>query len=189
YTIDFSKKFERISLYDAVKKAHALSDIDLTKDEVVDSLLKKYKIALPKTNMSLPEKIYLLFSETVEKTLIQPTFVTGFPIEVSPLAKRDANNSELASRAELFIAGLELANLFDELNDPYDQAQRFTQQMQARQAGDAEAHEYDADFILALEYALPPTVGFGIGIDRMVMLLTGTTSIKDVILFPTLKRK
>ena len=188
HTIDFSKKFERISLYDAVKKYHKLSDADL-KDEKIDSLLKTHKISLPKSGMNLAEKIYLLFAETVEKELIAPTFVTGFPIEVSPLAKRDAKNSDLAARAELFVAGLELANLFDELNDPFDQAARFAVQVQAKESGDAEAHEYDADYILALEHGLAPTVGFGIGIDRMVMLFTGTTSIKDVILFPTLKKR
>ena len=139
--------------------------------------------------MSLAEKIYLLFEETVEEKLVQPTFVTGFPIEVSPLSKRDDDNPELAARAELFVAGLELSNLFNELNDPFDQAERFHDQVKAKDAGDDEAHQYDADFVLALEHALPPTVGAGIGIDRLVMLLTGTTSIKDVILFPTLKKK
>lgn len=188
HQIDFSKKFERISLYDAVKKYHNLTDADLH-DANITALLKTHKVALPKLNMNVAEKIYLLFAETVEKELIQPTFVTGFPLEVSPLAKRDANNPELAARAELFMAGLELANLFDELNDPFDQATRFHQQVQSRESGDAEAHLYDADYILALEHALPPTVGFGIGIDRMVMLMTGTTSIKDVIMFPTLKKK
>ncbi|OGB86080.1 lysine--tRNA ligase [candidate division TM6 bacterium RIFCSPHIGHO2_12_FULL_38_8] len=188
YTIDFLKKFERISLYDAVKKYHKLSNADFT-DAKIDALLNIHKVSLPKLNMNLAEKIYLLFAETVEKELIAPTFVTGFPVEVSPLAKRDAKNPDLASRAELFVAGLELANLFDELNDPFDQAARFTQQVQAKNSGDVEAHEYDADYILALEYGLPPTVGLGVGIDRMVMLMTGTTSIKDVILFPTLKKR
>ncbi len=188
HVIDFSKKFERISLYDAVKKYHQLTDADLS-DVKIDALLKSHKVSLPKSNMNLAEKIYLLFAETVEKELIQPTFVTGFPVDVSPLAKRDAKNPDLAARAELFMAGLELANLFDELNDPFDQAARFNQQVQSRESGDAEAHLFDADYILALEHALPPTVGFGIGIDRMVMLMTGTTSIKDVILFPTLKKR
>lgn len=189
HVIDFLKKFERISLYDAVKKYHKLSSNDLKKDAKIDELLKIHKIALSKSGMSLAEKIYLLFAETVERELITPTFVTGFPIEVSPLAKRDMKNPTLAVRAELFMAGLELANLFDELNDPFDQAERFVQQGHAKVSGDTEAHAYDADYILALEHGLPPTVGFGIGIDRMVMLLTGTTSIKDVILFPTLKKR
>jgi lysyl-tRNA synthetase class 2 len=159
------------------------------KEITIDLLLKKHRINLPKTNMSISEKIYLLFEETVEATLIQPTFIIDFPIEVSPLAKRHAQDSSLAARAELFIAGMEIANLFNELNDPFDQAERFHHQMESHKAGDEEAHQYDADFILALEHALPPTVGFGIGIDRLIMLLTGSTSIKDVILFPTLKKK
>lgn len=188
HTLDFGKPFEVIKLYDAVKKYNNLTDDDLT-DETIDKLLKDKKIALPKKGMSLAEKIYLLFEETVEDKLIQPTFVVGFPIEVSPLSKRDDDNADLAARAELFVAGLELSNLFNELNDPFDQAQRFHDQVAAQKAGDAEAHHYDADFILALEHGLPPTVGAGIGIDRLVMLLTGTTSIKDVILFPTLKKK
>ncbi|MCX5922974.1 MAG: lysine--tRNA ligase [Candidatus Dependentiae bacterium] len=188
HELDFGKSFTRISLHDAVKKYNNLSDSDLNESSI-DALLKSKKIALPKAGMNLQEKIYLLFEQTVESELIQPTFVTGFPIEVSPLAKRDPKNVDLASRSELFVAGLELANLFDELNDPFDQAQRFHGQVEAQKAGDAEAHNYDADFILTLEYGLPPTVGFGIGVDRMVMLLTGTTSIKDVILFPTLKKK
>ncbi len=188
HELDFSKPFEKMTLYDAVKKYHKLSDADLV-DATIDALLKKNSIKASKNTMSLPEKIYLLFEETVEAQLIQPTFIIGFPIEVSPLAKKDANNPLLAARAELFVAGLELSNLFNELNDPFDQADRFHKQVAAQADGDAEAHNYDADFILALEYGLPPTVGVGIGIDRLVMLLTGTTSIKDVILFPTLKKK
>lgn len=189
HTIDFTKSFARVSMRDAVKSVHNLSEADLSSITKLDELLSAHSIKLPKTGMNLQEKIYLLFEETVEKTLIQPTFITGFPIEVSPLAKRDSNHEGLAARAELFVAGLELANLFDELNDPFDQAQRFHDQVTARDAGDSEAHHFDADFVLALEHALPPTVGFGIGIDRFVMLLTGTTSIKDVILFPTLKKQ
>ncbi|MBP9764995.1 lysine--tRNA ligase [Candidatus Babeliales bacterium] len=189
HVIDFSKPFVRMSMYDAVQSIHSLTPQQLHDESVMDELLKKHHVKLPKTGMTLEEKIYLLFAETVEKELINPTFITGFPIEVSPLAKRDPNNAALAARAELFVAGLELANLFDELNDPFDQADRFHGQVQARDAGDAEAHHFDADYILALEHALPPTVGFGIGIDRFIMLLTGTTSIKDVILFPTLKKK
>lgn len=188
YVLDFEGSFTRITLHDAVKKYNKLTDADLN-DATIDGLLQTKKIRLPKAGMSLEEKIYLLFEETVEPQLIQPTFVTGFPIEVSPLSKRDADNDQLAARAELFVAGLELANLFNELNDPFDQADRFHEQVKAKDAGDDEAHQYDADFVLALEHGLPPTVGAGIGIDRLVMLLTGTTSIKDVILFPTLKKK
>ncbi len=188
HLLDFSKPFAKISLAQAVQKQHNVSQEQMT-DEVIANLLQKHHIALPKSNMSLQEKIYLLFEETVESTLIQPTFIIDFPIEVSPLAKRHAQDDSLAARAELFIAGMEIANLFNELNDPFDQAERFHQQMESHKAGDEEAHQYDADFILALEHGLPPTVGFGIGIDRLIMLLTGLTSIKDIILFPTLKKK
>jgi len=186
HALDFSQPFERITLHDAVKKYHKLSEFEET---AIDKLLLAHKVALPKSGMSLEEKIYLLFSETVESQFIQPTFVTGFPIEVSPLSKADAKHPHLAARAELFVAGMEIANLYNELNDPFEQAARFKMQAQAHEAGDAEAHHYDQDYVHALEYALPPTVGLGIGIDRLAMLLTHTTSIKDVILFPTLKRK
>lgn len=188
HEIDLSKPFAKISMKDAVKKRHNLSEDQMT-DAIISELLKKHHIALPKSNMTINEKIYLLFEETVESTLIQPTFIIDFPIEVSPLAKRHAQDPTLAARAELFIVGIEFANLFNELNDPFDQADRFHSQMASHAAGDEEAHQYDADFILALEHALPPTVGFGIGIDRLIMLITGSTSIKDIILFPTLKKK
>lgn len=188
HVIDLSKPFAKISMKSAVQTRHNLSDADMN-ESTIDALLKKHHVLLPKSNMTMNEKIYLLFEETVESTLIQPTFIIDFPIEVSPLAKRHAQDATLAARAELFIVGIEFANLFNELNDPFDQADRFKSQMDAHKAGDEEAHQYDADFILALEHALPPTVGFGIGIDRLIMLITGSTSIKDVILFPTLKKK
>ncbi|MBM17443.1 MAG: lysine--tRNA ligase [Epsilonproteobacteria bacterium] len=186
HVLNFEGSFTRITLHNAVKK---YNNIDSLEASVIDNIIATKRIKLPKTDMSLEEKIYLVFEETVESQLIQPTFVTGFPIEVSPLSKRDGDNPDLAARAELFVAGLELSNLFNELNDPFDQADRFHEQVKAHEAGDAEAHQYDADYILALEHGLPPTVGVGIGIDRLVMLLTGSTSIKDVILFPTLKKK
>lgn len=188
YDLNFETAFERITIYDAVKKYNKLTDADLQEDKL-DALLAKYDLKHKKSNMTASEKVYLLFEETVESQLIQPTFVIGFPVEVSPLAKKDAENSDLAARAELFVAGMEIANLFNELNDPMDQAERFHHQVESHRAGDDEAHQYDAEYITALEYGLPPTVGIGIGIDRLVMVLTGSTSIKDIILFPTLKRK
>lgn len=188
HEIDFEKPFEQISLHDAVTKYTDLTESDLN-DAALDAFFKKNDIKVPKKEMSLAEKLYLVFDECVESQLIQPTFMTGFPIEVSPLSKRDEKNKDLAARAELFVAGMELANLFNELNDPFDQAQRFHDQVAAKDSGDDEAHDYDADYIKALEYGLPPTVGIGVGIDRLVMLLTGSTSIKDVILFPTLKKR
>ncbi len=186
HTIDFST-FERLSMQEAVMKYVGVSNKELTDD--IDALLKQHKLKPVRKDASWGEKLLVLFEELVESRLIQPTFIIDYPIEISPLSKRHPDNPQVASRFELFIAGMELANGFNELNDPFDQAERFKDQVKARDAGDAEAHYYDADYVLALEHALPPTVGAGMGIDRLTMLLTNTTSIKDVILFPTLKRK
>ena len=128
-----------------------------------------------------------LFEETVESQLIQPTFVLGYPIEVSPLSRRNNENPDIADRVELFIGGKEIANGFCELNDPDDQAQRFKDQVEAKNAGDKEAMSYDEDYILSLEHGMPPAVGVGIGIDRLVMMITNQSSIRDVLLFPQLK--
>jgi len=128
-----------------------------------------------------------LFEETVEAKLIQPTFVIGYPVEVSPLSRRNNENPEIADRFELFIGGKEIANGFCELNDPDDQAERFREQVKAKDAGDKEAMAYDEDYVTALEHGMPPAVGVGIGIDRLVMLITNQTSIRDVLLFPQMK--
>ena len=128
-----------------------------------------------------------LFEETVEDKLIQPTFVLGYPVEVSPLSRRNNDNPEIADRFELFIGGKEIANGFCELNDPDDQAERFEAQVAAKDAGDNEAMSFDEDYVIALEHGMPPAVGVGIGIDRLVMMITNQTSIRDVILFPQLK--
>jgi lysyl-tRNA synthetase class 2 len=128
-----------------------------------------------------------IFDLAVEPKLIRPTFVSHYPIEVSPLSRRNESDPNLADRFELFIAGKEMANAFSELNDPRDQRRRFELQLQARQAGDEEAHLMDEDYIRALEYGMPPAAGEGIGIDRVVMLFTDAPSIRDVILFPHLK--
>ena len=128
-----------------------------------------------------------LFEKTVEAKLIQPTFVTEYPVEVSPLSRRSNEDPDFADRFELFIGGKELANGFCELNDPEDQAIRFQDQVEAGRAGDKEAMSFDQDYITALEHGMPPAVGVGIGIDRMVMMITNSSSIKDVILFPQLK--
>ncbi len=188
HRLDFGKPFERISMQNAVIKYGNIAEKDLSK-KTIDATLKKYQVTLEKKNASWGEKLYALFDELVESKLIQPTFITHFPVEVSPLAKRDPQNPELVLRFEMFIAGMELSNAFNELNDPFDQAARFHEQAKAKEAGNQEAHHYDADYVHALEYALPPTVGFGMGIDRLTMVLTNTLSIKDVILFPTLKQK
>lgn len=127
------------------------------------------------------------FEEKVEETLMAPTFITHHPTEISPLAKRNPDNPMITDRFEFFVYGRELANGFTELNDPIDQRQRFVDQMKQRAAGDAEAHVMDEDYVTALEYGLPPTGGVGIGIDRLVMFLTDSPSIRDVLLFPTMK--
>lgn len=186
--LDFAKPFERISLYDAVKKYGKFTDAELAPTSI-DALLARHTIEVANKQAVHAEKIYALFEELVEPQLIQPTFVTDFPVAVSPLAKRKQSDPTLTDRFEMFVAGMELANSFNELNDPFDQAERFKEQAAAHAAGDIEAHHYDADYIQALEYGLPPTVGVGVGIDRLTMLLTDTPSIKEVILFPTLKRK
>ena len=187
-TIDFGAPFEHLSMEQAIIKYGNCTAQDLS-EKNIDTLLKTHAIKLANPQAGHGYKIAALFEELAESKLINPTFITHFPIEISPLAKRDSKNPSIAARFELFIAGMELSNGFNELNDPFDQASRFRDQVEAKEAGDAEAHNFDADYILALEHALPPTVGVGIGIDRLTMLLTNTTSIKDVILFPTLKRK
>ncbi len=184
--IDFEKPFKRCTMIEALIEYASISHADLQKD-ALDATLTKYGLKLKK--VSPAEKVYALFEELVESKLIQPTFIVGFPIEVSPLTKKDPNNPAIAPRFEFFIAGMELANSYNELNDPFDQAQRFKDQLTALEAGDEEAHQFDADFIRSLEYGLPPTSGVGIGIDRLAMVLSNTLSIKEVILFPTLKKK
>lgn len=188
HILDFEKPFTRLSMKDSVLQYAKLSASDI-EGAAIDAVLKKHAITIANKNASWGEKLLALFEELVEPNLVQPTFIIDYPIEISPLSKRDPNNPSIAARFELFIAGIELSNGFNELNDPFDQAQRFLDQTKARDAGDSEAHHFDADYIQALEYGLPPTVGVGIGIDRLAMFMSNTTSIKDVILFPTLKKK
>lgn len=187
HMLDFSKPFKKISVLDAVIYYGGIAHDDLA-EKRIDATLLDHNIEI-NPHHSRNQKIYTLFETVVEQHLIQPTFITEYPLEVSPLAKRDSFNSSVAARYELFIAGIEISNGYNELNDPFDQKSRFEEQLKAHRAGDEEAHQFDADYINALEYGLPPTVGVGIGIDRLTMLLTNTTSIKDVILFPTLKKK
>lgn len=188
HTLDFGKAFERMSIKEAVLKHGNYKEDDISIDKI-DVEIKKHGAKLQVKNASYGQKLFLLFEEVAESQLIQPTFITDFPVEVSPLSKRDVNNPNFVSRFELFMGGMELSNCFNELNEPFDQEERFKEQAATHAAGDKEAMHFDADYVRALEYGLPPTVGVGIGIDRLAMILTNTTSIKDVILFPTLKKK
>jgi len=183
--LDFGKPFLRLTMQESILKIGGLTKIEIDKDNI-DNIFKRNNIKLDVTQ-SYGEKIHILFGEFVEKKLIQPTFITEYPVEVSPLAKRDVKNPYSTARFELFIGGMEAGNGFSELNDPIDQANRFKRQIQDADLEREGFHEYDADYINALEYGLPPTVGVGIGVDRLVMFLTDTSSIKDVILFPTMK--
>lgn len=187
--IDFSQAFERISL-----KASILRFNPYLKEEDIDTLEAARKTA-KKLEIPVQESYGLgkvqveIFEKTVEHQLIQPTFIVEYPAEVSPLARLNDDNPFITDRFELFIAGREIANGFSELNDPEDQAKRFSHQMDVKAAGDEEAMPYDADYIVALEHGLPPTAGEGIGIDRLVMLFTNSPSIRDVILFPHMRPK
>lgn len=186
YDLDFSKPFARTTIGDLI-----LQYTDYTQDQIEDrelltNALKKMGVAVL-DSYGLGKLQFLLFEETVEEKLIQPTFVIQHPTEVSPLSKRNEENPDVVDRFELYIAGREIANGFNELNDPEDQKGRFEDQLKDREAGDNEAHMMDEDYITALEYGLPPTAGEGIGIDRLVMLFTNAASIRDVILFPLLK--
>ncbi len=185
-TLSFKPPFKRLTVTEALIEFGGFTQEQLT-PETIDQILIERKLTMPAGQTSYGEKLFFLFEEFVEKLIVQPTFVIGYPIEVSPLAKRDAYNPAFTARFELFIHGMELSNGFSELNDPFDQAERFRKQAASGDAGNIEAHRYDEDYINALEYGLPPTIGVGIGIDRLVMFLTDTPAIKDVILFPTMK--
>jgi Lysyl-tRNA synthetase (class II) len=184
--LDLDKPFDRISMVDAVKK---YSGVDFTAVQTLDearALAKQHNIAYEARHQK-GDIINLFFEKYVEENLIQPTFLTGHPTDISPLAKRQTDNPEYTQRFELFIIGHEFANAFSELNDPIDQRARFEHQVELKRQGDDEAGDMDEDFLTALEYGLPPTGGMGMGIDRLVMLLTGETSIRDVLLFPTMR--
>ena len=174
--IDLSK-FNRITMNDAIKN---ITGIDFEKVETLEEAMKIAKDF--EIELSEAEK-------TIGNILIQPTFIYDYPIEVSPLTKKKKDNPKLTERFELFIGGREYGNAYSELNDPIDQYERFVKQMENREKGDDEANMMDIEFIQALEYGMPPTGGLGIGIDRLIMLLTNSSSIRDVLLFPTMKPK
>jgi lysyl-tRNA synthetase class 2 len=187
--IDLAQPFQRLTITQAIQKFHPEYSDTLLYDRA--ALIEKLQVLgiSYNPNDGIGGLQLSLFDETTEHLLFEPTFIIDYPAEVSPLARRNENNPEITDRFELYIAGREIANGFSELNDPEDQAARFLEQTKAKEAGYAEAMHYDADYIRALEYGLPPTAGEGIGIDRLVMLFADSPSIRDVILFPQLRRE
>lgn len=185
--IDLTPAWKRISMIDSIKEQTGVDFNTIESDEEAKKVAEELKIELDPIKLTRGEIINQVFEAKVEDTLIQPTFVYDYPVEVSPLTKRKPEDPRLTERFELFIGGREYANAYSELNDPIDQYERFKKQVEARDAGDEEANMMDEDFVNALEYGMPPTGGLGIGIDRLIMLLTNSASIRDVLLFPTMK--
>jgi lysyl-tRNA synthetase class 2 len=184
--IDFAGPWRRLGLFDALVEIGGV-DREIMQDRGrLLEFASQRRVTLTKTG-KLGKVITKLFDVLVQPHLTQPTFITGYPAEVSPLSRRSDQSPDLTERFELFIGGREIANGFSELNDPADQRERFLQQVREREAGDAEAHWMDDDYIEALEYGMPPAAGEGIGIDRLAMLLTDAPSIREVILFPHMK--
>lgn len=184
--LDFSKPFERVTMLDAVKKYAGVDFDEIKTLEEAREVAKKHHIAFENRHQK-GDILNLFFEEFVEEKLIQPTFILDHPVEISPLTKRKPDKADYTERFELFIVGREFANAYSELNDPIDQRKRFEHQESLRAQGDDEANMIDEDFMLALEYGMPPTGGLGVGIDRLAMLMTDASSIRDVILFPTMK--
>jgi lysyl-tRNA synthetase class 2 len=185
HDVDFTPPFERITIYDAIKKYTQVNVADLSEEQLIN-VCKEMQIHTDKS-MNRGKLIDEIFSAKVQDHLIQPTFITEHPVEISPLAKKHRSKKGVVERFELFILGSELANAFSELNDPIDQRERFEAQTGLRARGDDEAQIMDEDFLRAIEYGMPPTAGEGIGIDRLVMIMTNQESIRDVLFFPTLR--
>jgi lysyl-tRNA synthetase, class II len=188
YEVNLQPQWKRLHMVDAVKE-YTGADFwtEMTKEEA-QALAKEHGIEVKET-MEFGHIVNEFFEQKVEDKLIQPTFIYGHPVEISPLAKKNIQDPRFTDRFELFIVGREHANAFTELNDPIDQRQRFEAQLKEREQGNDEAHEMDEDFIEALEYGMPPTGGLGIGVDRLVMLLTNSPSIRDVLLFPLMRHR
>ena len=186
--IDLTPGWPRMPMHEAVKQYCGIDFMAISSDEEAVAAAKSIGVELPETaDKTWGNALYECFDQKVEEKLIQPTFITMHPVDVSPLAKRSPSAPRLTERFELFVCHSEMGNAFSELNDPIDQRQRFQKQVEQRERGDDEAGMMDEDYVTALEYGLPPTGGLGIGIDRCVMLLTGSDSIREVILFPTMK--
>ncbi|MGM0838740.1 MAG: lysine--tRNA ligase [Bacillota bacterium] len=186
--VDLTPQWKRLHMADAVKEATGVDFWQQMTDEEAHALAKEHGIQVTE-HMQFGHILNEFFEQKVEETLIQPTFIYGHPVEISPLAKKNAEDPRFTDRFELFIVGREHANAFTELNDPIDQKERFEAQLKEKEQGNDEAHEMDHDFIEALEYGMPPTGGLGIGIDRIVMLLTNSPSIRDVLLFPQMRHR
>lgn len=185
--LDFNQPFHRLSVADSILHYNeSLSAADLKDRDVLVAYAETLNVPIH-DNYGLGKVQIEIFEKTVEEQLMEPTFITQYPVEVSPLSRRNDDDDFVTDRFELFIGGREIANGFSELNDPEDQAERFKKQVEDKAAGDDEAMEYDADYIRALEYGMPPTAGQGIGIDRLVMLFTNSPSIRDVLLFPHMR--
>ncbi len=186
-TIDLTPPFRRLSMTEAIRHYAGVDFDQIADDETALALARTHELEELKPGMTRGEIMNLFFEAFCEEQLIQPTFIYDYPIEISPLTKKKPGHPELTERFELFIVGREYANAYSELNDPLDQRDRFAMQLKKREAGDDEANLMDEDYCVALEYGLPPTGGMGMGIDRLVMLLTDAYSIRDVLLFPTMK--
>ena len=188
HDIDLTPSWKRVTMADAVKEVTGADFMAIEGDnDAAVALAKSVGVDMDGVDKTWGNALYETFDQKVEETLIQPTFITMYPVEVSPLAKRSPSDPHLTERYEMFVCGCEMGNAFSELNDPIDQYQRFKAQAEKRAHGDEEANMMDEDFVIALEYGMPPTGGLGFGIDRCAMLLCGASSIRDVILFPTMK--
>ena len=185
--ISLKAPFKRITMVDAIKEVTGVDFNKVTTDEEALELAKKHNVEVEKHERTLGHIINLFFENFVEDTLIQPTFIYKYPVEISPLTKRNPEDPRFTDRFELFINGKEFGNAYTELNDPIDQKERFINQLKEKDLGNEEANEMDIDFVEALEYGMAPTGGIGIGVDRLVMLLTNTDSIRDVLLFPHMR--
>ena len=188
HDIDLTPSWKRVTMADAVKEVTGADFMAIEGDnDAAVALAKSVGVDMDGVDKTWGNALYETFDQKVEETLIQPTFITMYPVEVSPLAKRSPSDPHLTERYEMFVCGCEMGNAFTELNDPMDQYERFKAQVEKRANGDDEAEMMDEDYVMALEYGLPPTGGLGFGIDRCAMMLCGTDSIRDVILFPTMR--
>ena len=186
--LNLKPRWKRISMIDAIKEVTGIDFNKINTDEEALKLADEKDVFVEDTKRTRGYVINAFFETFVEETLVQPTFIIDYPVEISPLTKRKPSDPRLVERFELFIGGREYANAYSELNDPIDQYERFLKQVEAKKAGDQEAGEMDEDYVHALEVGLPPTGGLGIGLDRLIMLLTDSQSIRDILFFPTMRK-